>query len=1037
MRASERGGRHRRSGPASAWISSLGGAGLLLVAGCGAREPAERPAEVPEAIEDGLPAEAELGPEEVHRYRLPLERDRFLRLTVEQLGVDAEISLHDPGGRSLILADRQIFDRGEELLLVVVESSGVHTLSVRGRPDFGAGRYRARIEELRPASERDRLAAATYRRFREGVALQGESPEEAMAIWSDVLATWRGLGEPALEGEVLARMGADAFNRRRFDRSAAYSRQALDAFRRAGERYEQAVLHQGFASMLLQQGEAEEALDHYRSAVALARELEASYAEASALYGMGALYHRRGEIQEALSHYEEALARLPAADTLIRPYTLHNLGVLYSLYFGDDERGRELLAAARDLWPESAAFQEWKARTLAQLARIARGSGRPEEARTHLRQALAIPEGYDRCGRASALASLALLEEADGASRSADRRLAEAFERLDEAPCPRSEVTVRLDAGDLGASRGEPGKALAAYERARALAEAQGDRTRLAESLVAIARTRRALGRSEEALEASGRALAILEEVRPTVLREDLRTSFFATTQDGFDLHIGLLSALGLEEEAWLAAERARAQALQDLLLEAGAGLRRGADPRLVERERKLQAEIQLLEARRREVFREPTAEKLRSRQREIDALVEELERIRGEIRRQSPAYAALTTPEPLSLARAQRDLLDDDVLLLEYRLGEEASWLWAITRDSFRIVTLPPRAEIESVAQEAVRSTRSLRWPERNPPAVCELARLVLGPVAAELGSHRRLVVVADGALEAVSFAALPDPAGSRAPASYPEARPLVAGHELVYLPSVAALATQRRLLAAREPAPGWLAVVADPVYGSDDERLRRPGAPRPASFLDSPAEGFRRLRHAGAEAEAILARLPAGRRLASTGFEASRETVTGGGLGGFRVLHFATHGVLHPDQPLLSFLALSGRNRRGEPVDGALYAHEIYDIDLPAELVVLSACETALGRQLRGEGLVSGLPRAFLYAGAARVLVSLWAVEDRSTGVLMDRFYRGLVDGGLPPGRALQEAQRSLWREGHPPYRWAGFVLQGDWRPLPPFTP
>jgi CHAT domain-containing protein len=520
------------------------------------------------------------------------------------------------------------------------------------------------------------------------------------------------------------------------------------------------------------------------------------------------------------------------------------------------------------------------------------------------------------------------------------------------------------------------------------------------------------------------------------VLREDLRTAFFATAQDHFDLHIDLLTTLGSAEEAWVTAERARAQALRDLLIEGGAGLRRGADPDLVERERELQRRLNVLEKRRLDQTREPSAAKAEARRREIEALVEELERVRGEVRRRSPAYAAVTAPVPISVAGVQRELLDADTVLLEYRLGEEASWAWAITRGSLRVFRLPPRAEIDAVAREAARWTSSLRWPGRNPPAVCELTRLILGPVAGELGSSR-LVVVPDGALEAVSFAALPDPTD---PAPCPEAAPLLAGHEIVYLPSAAALATQRRLLANRPPAGGWIAVVADPVYGPDDERLRRLVPARPAAFSSSStstADRLERLPHSGEEAAAVLAGLPRAKTFQATGFAASKQAVTGGAVGNHRIVHFATHGVLHDEQPLLSFLALARRGADGAPVDGDLYAHEIYDLDLPAELVVLSACETALGRPVPGEGLVSGLPRAFLYAGAARVLVSLWPVPDRSTRDLMGLFYQGLVEEGLSPGRALQEAQLSLRREGRPPYQWAGFVLQGDWRPLPPFHP
>jgi CHAT domain-containing protein len=196
------------------------------------------------------------------------------------------------------------------------------------------------------------------------------------------------------------------------------------------------------------------------------------------------------------------------------------------------------------------------------------------------------------------------------------------------------------------------------------------------------------------------------------------------------------------------------------------------------------------------------------------------------------------------------------------------------------------------------------------------------------------------------------------------------------------------------------------------------------------------RRLPGSGEEAAAILAGLPAARTFRATDFAASRQMVAGGALRGFRILHFATHGILDDRQPLLSSLALSRLDAAGRPVAGDLTAVEIYDLDLPAELVTLSACETALGREVPGEGLVSGLPRAFLYAGAARVAVSLWPVEDSATRDLMTLFYHGLFAQSLAPARALQEAQRTLRQAGRPPHQWAGFVLLGDWRPLPPFS-
>ncbi|HEY9422869.1 MAG TPA: CHAT domain-containing protein, partial [Thermoanaerobaculia bacterium] len=151
---------------------------------------------------------------------------------------------------------------------------------------------------------------------------------------------------------------------------------------------------------------------------------------------------------------------------------------------------------------------------------------------------------------------------------------------------------------------------------------------------------------------------------------------------------------------------------------------------------------------------------------------------------------------------------------------------------------------------------------------------------------------------------------------------------------------------------------------------------------------------------------------------------------LGGFRIVHFATHGVIDAERPALSGLALSMVDEKGNSREGFLHLHDIYNLRLDADLVVLSGCRTALGREVRGEGLI-GLARGFQYAGARRVLASLWRVEDRATAALMERFYRALWIEKLAPAAALRTAQLHVrqqrrWRD---PYFWAGFVLAGDW--------
>lgn len=989
-----------RADPKKAAAACALALGLLSCREASRRGAADREWPAAELRSGGGPVAAALGPGEVHRYRLPLQRGQFLRLVVDQQGVDAVVALEDPAGARVLEADRPIKDRGPELVLAVAAASGVHTLVIRGAADSGAGRYEARVEALRPASERDRRCGVAYQLFTGATGLE---QKVAMEHRKRALAIWRELDEVALEGEALQRIARQYHHELgEYQPAAERYREAIAAFERAGDRRWEAMARVNLGASLLPLGEVQAAADQYALGLSLARRAGDRLTEAKALHGLGQAFQNQGELQKALDRYRAALALLPQDDQL-RPFTLHQLGVLYARYFHDEQDGREKLLQALDAWGPGQ--ERDKAGTLSQLGRLSFEQSRLDEARRYYEEALALSS---RCRGAVVLARLALVEEGQKAPPAADARLAEALRIVQTETCPRSQPTVHLLAAELAERRGNAAEALAHYRQGEELFAELGDRMGMAESLAGIARSERSQGDRQHAFAASRRALDILEGVRPTVLSDDLRSSFFSGAREPFDFHIDLLLEQGDEEEAWATAEEARARVFRDLLAESGAGLRRNAPTALMDRERALQRQLNALETQRLKAG-ESKPEKLQSLRHDIDAKVAELELLRGEIRRQSPLYASLTRPEPTSAARTRQELLDDDTVLLEYRLGETASTVWAVTRASLSAFRLPPRREIEPVAREAAGSLRSL---EHDPQPLCELSRILLAPAAQAL-THRRLVVVADGALEELPFAALPVPSD---PAACPQAPLLVDAHEVVSLPSAAALLAQRRLLAGRPPAPGWMAVVADPVY--------------------DPAQPLRRLPGAAQEAKAITVLLPADKVFAATRFDASRQKVTGGALRGFRILHFATHGTLDAEQPLLSALVLSQLDAAGRPVEGALPAHEIYDLDLPAELVVLSACETALGREVPGEGLVSGLPRAFLYAGAARVLVSLWAVDDRSTRDLMIRFYRGIFDKGLSPAKALQEAQRALRQGGLPPSQWAGFVLLGDWRPLPPFS-
>ncbi len=386
------------------------------------------------------------------------------------------------------------------------------------------------------------------------------------------------------------------------------------------------------------------------------------------------------------------------------------------------------------------------------------------------------------------------------------------------------------------------------------------------------------------------------------------------------------------------------------------------------------------------------------------------------------------------------------------------------------------------------------------------KLSQMLLAPVANQL-SNKRLLIVSDGKLQMIPFAALPIPENAKVsvlPAPRPEINlranrssrlkttqtsinsplertsamsqgfepladaasppvsltPLLVQHEIVSLPSASTVAVLRSDFKNRQPAPKTLAVLADPVFSRDDIRFQKPpeqtsvcqpvASPQQPSPLagNIPADLKRsaeqvgthldRLPYSRCEAQQILNLVPPTQREQAFDFTASRATATSPDLAQYRLVHFATHGLLNEEHPELSGVVMSLVDEKGTDTDGFLRLNDIFNLNLPAELVVLSACETGLVKneqgelkEIPGEGLV-GLTRGFMYAGAKRVVVSLWSVNDRATAELMTKFYQQMLNKGVNPVAALRAAQLEMWnsKQWKNPYKWAAFVIQGEWR-------
>ena len=590
-----------------------------------------------------------------------------------------------------------------------------------------------------------------------------------------------------------------------------------------------------------------------------------------------------------------------------------------------------------------------------------------------------------------------------------------------------------------------------------------------------MAGAQRGLGELIEARATIQSALGIVESApdqtspaRNCVLRT------LASVRQYYELLVDVLMLLdrqqpsgGFDAEALAASERARARSLIDLLAEARADIREGVDEALLERERSFEQQLDAAAERQARLMSgRHTTEDAAALDKEL-AGAERLPTKRRAIRSrpEGPRYAALTQVQPLAIADVQK-LLDDRTLLLEYALGDERSYLWAVTRTSLTSHELPKRADLEGAARLVY---DDLRARQRRP-----------GETQEDYGARVR---EADARYWQTCCGAEPDGAGAgRRPAwrqaiahrgrggaaVHPLRRiacaeragtpervmprelpvPLMVDHEIVNLPSASALAALRRETIARRPAPRTVALLADPVFELDDPRVSlevRKAAPkrarRPATAdlgralrdvgINSDGFGLPRLLSSRAEAKAITALAPADAAMIAMGFEATRAKAMSAELSQYRIVHFATHGLLNGEHPELSGIVLSLVDQAGRPQNGFLRLHDIYNLDLPAELVVLSACDTGLGKDVKGEGLV-GLARGFMYAGAARVVASLWKVDDEASADLMTQFYRRMLENGKPPAAALREAQITIWKQKRwtAPHYWAAFVLQGEWR-------
>ena len=825
-------------------------------------------------------------------------------------------------------------------------------------------------------------------------------------------------------------------------------KRALEFYREAGAAFSTSGDDSGNARTQLNQG-------HVYSDLGKLDEAQACLDRAEALWGRigdkrqqaivrvakARLEGRRGNYQRALNQFQEALARLePMGDAVWEGSSLTGIARVYEEMA---ETGPALKHRERALQLfDSAGLKIFAVETLSSLGRTYLASGNHLVASKHFERVLTLADevGIERW-KALALRYLGVVHLVRQEPVQARQYFDRAFEAQQRVADPRLDRWLRADLGETLNLERHYGAAARQFEEALALSRPTGDRVSEARALFGLAVASSGASDLESARTYIERALSIVESLRSNVESRDLRASYLASVYGYHQLHLTVLARLhklrprdGLSGKALEASERARARSLLESLTESGVDLRAGLDADLLRREQETRLAFDDW-ARRSRATRDSSGrttdtERLASEYRDLE---ERYQQIQAQIRSRSPQYAALARPQPLTLREIQKDVLDHDTVLLEYALGDERSYLWVVSTDSHLLQELPPRAEIEAAADRVYqrlvarlsssdsgngRDAEIRRADEEFWEEAARLSDMLILPVVKRIAG-KRLLVVTDGMLQYVPFSALPVP-GRGAPVV-----PLLVEHEIVSLPSASVLGVLRRETQSRPEAAKAVAVFADPVFEVDDPRLRTRGRP------DRKSERWPRLPATRHEAAAIMAAAPPGLALTKSGVDASRAAALEPGLAQYRIVHFATHGIVDNENPGLSGLILSLYDEKGQAQDGFLRLHDIYNLRLPAELVVLSACSTALGKQVKGEGL-TGMVRGFFYAGAKRVVASLWKVDDEATGELMQRFYVEMLQAKRSPAAALREAQLHMWRKDRwrAPFYWAAFSLQGEWR-------
>jgi CHAT domain-containing protein/Tfp pilus assembly protein PilF len=858
----------------------------------------------------------------------------------------------------------------------------------------------------------------------------GLSGKEARQRLEQAATIYSRLDDPYQRARVVNDLGLSYYYEGLYEPAEPKFEEAARIFKERGEWSEEIKPLNNLGLIAYEQGRLTDALRSFSRLLELLPPKGFEWLRGNILDNMGTAYRALGQIDNALSSFTEALAlheRLGLSKSEGRSLT--GIGVTY-YSAGERALARDYLERALPI-RRAANDGRGEAATLRYLGVLLLDEGEVERAiEAHRRSFELAVSPADRAK------SQVLLGRDFGALNRIDDAInvySQAVENAEAAHARHVLADALVERGGALAQLGQHHRATQDLKRARLLFAQTGFDAGSARAEYEFAQLALISGELEQAARHASSSIELIEHQRSEILSPDLKAAYLAAKQRYYELltEIRIAESHSDPTHVWMALEsdeRSRTRAMLDLIAEADVLVGQDLDPPLRARRRQLLQRMSELRFHHEELLDRNAAPAA------IDEVVRKLNRTETQldvfqirIREQSARYAELAVPRPLD-ALGIRRLLDDETLLLQFSLGVRTSYVFAVDSQGILWSELPPAHRLNEIAREVHEALRT-NAPDRRSVAalqvaLAQLADTTLQPFARRIAAHRRLVIVADEALAYVPFGVLPLDTGSGT-------RRLIETHEVIDVPSMTVLAAQRNRQHA-QPALHTLAIFADPVFTVDDDRVERKVTPKSAESMRAAGMfDVERLPGTMDEATAIAAVVPEEERFIASGFAATREAVLDPALGEYKVIHFATHGFIDARYPSLSALVMSLTDPAGRPRDGLVRLQDIYSLRLRADLVTLSACETALGRQIKGEGLI-GLTRGFLHAGARSVVASLWRVPDRATEELMGRFYRLMLERGLSPAAALRAAQLEQMqsRRWSHPFFWGGFVVQGDWQ-------